>query len=60
MKILKALFILYVAVALVTLILQLPHRYPACSATGGCGLSLAKGLVWSAIWPEYWRNQLTR
>jgi hypothetical protein len=55
---LKALFGLYVAVALVTLILQLPQRYPACAATGGCGVSLAKGVVWSAIWPAYWSKQL--
>jgi hypothetical protein len=58
MKVVKALVVLYIAVALVTFILQLPNRYPACSATGGCATSLGKGVVWSAIWPRYWAIQL--
>jgi hypothetical protein len=47
----------YVAIAIITIIFQYPHRYPACSQTGGCPLSFAKGVVWSAIWPAYWAIQ---
>jgi hypothetical protein len=57
MKILKLLLGLYVAIALVTMVLQAPHRFPGCSDAAACGLSFAKGVVWSAIWPAYWTIQ---
>ena len=53
----KLLIGLYVAIALGTFVLQAPNRYPACSETGGCAMSFAKGVVWSAIWPAYWAAQ---
>jgi hypothetical protein len=53
----KWLLSFYVVIAIITIIFQYPHRYPACSESGGCGLSFAKGVVWSAIWPAYWAIQ---
>ena len=50
----KWLFSLYVVVAVITFVVQLYWRYPDCSGALGCGLSFAKGVVWSAIWPIYW------
>jgi hypothetical protein len=50
----KSLVGLYAAVGIVTLLIQLYWRYPVCSEVMGCGLSFAKGVVWSAIWPVYW------
>jgi hypothetical protein len=57
MKSLKYLLGLYVAVALVTFVLQAPNRFPACGEAAACGLSFVKGVVWSAIWPVYWTIQ---
>jgi hypothetical protein len=48
---------LYVAVGIITMIFQIYYRYPACSGAMRCGLSFAKGIVWSAIWPAYWAIQ---
>ena len=50
----KSLFGVYAAAAIITLLLQLYWRYPLCSGAIGCGLSFAKGVVWSVIWPVYW------
>jgi hypothetical protein len=50
----KWLLTLYTVIGIMTLIVQIYWRYPVCSGTAGCGLSLAKGVVWSAIWPIYW------
>ena len=50
----KWLLSVYVAGAIITMGFQIYYRYPACSVAGECGLALAKGVVWSAIWPTYW------
>jgi hypothetical protein len=57
MKWIKLLLGVYVSIALVTMVLQAPNRFPACSGAAACGLSFAKGVVWSAIWPAYWTIQ---
>ena len=56
-SILKWLVGLYVVVAIITFIVQVPTRNTICSGIGGCGLSYVKGIVWSAIWPGYWTIQ---
>jgi hypothetical protein len=48
---------LYIALAIITMGFQVYYRYPMCSEAGGCGLSMTKGVVWSAIWPAYWAIQ---
>lgn len=48
---------LYLVVGIITMIFQIYYRYPVCSGAMGCGLSFAKGVVWSAIWPFYWAIQ---
>jgi hypothetical protein len=48
---------LYVAVGIITMIFQIYYRYPRCSGAMECGLSFAKGVVWSVIWPAYWAIQ---
>lgn len=42
----------YVAVAVATVIFQIWLRSGQCG--DACGLSYAKGAVWSVIWPVYW------
>lgn len=37
-----------------TLIFQIYVRSSQCVLTEGCGLSYAKAVVWSAIWPASW------
>lgn len=49
---------LYIALAIITMGFQIYYRYPNCTAASGCGLSMAKGVIWSAIWPAYWWIQL--
>jgi hypothetical protein len=56
-SIMKGLLGLYVALAIVTMAFQVYYRYPSCSEAASCGLSLTKGVVWSAIWPAYWAIQ---
>jgi hypothetical protein len=48
---------LYIAVGIITMVFQIYYRYPVCSEAIKCGLSFAKGIVWSAIWPAYWAIQ---
>ena len=48
---------LYSIIGLISFVFQFPDRYPACVGAMGCGLSFAKGIVWSAIWPIYWAIQ---
>jgi hypothetical protein len=50
----KSLLWLYIAIGIITFVIQLYWRVPVCSGAMGCGLSFAKGVVWSAIWPVYW------
>jgi hypothetical protein len=45
----KLLFGVYVAIGILTLVMQFYFRYPDCSGAMGCGLSFGKGVVWSAI-----------
>lgn len=47
----------YVVICIITMVFQIYYRYPVCSGVGGCSLSFAKGVVWSAIWPIYWAIQ---
>jgi hypothetical protein len=56
-SIMKGLLGVYVALALITMGFQIPYRQPDCSEAMRCGLSFAKGVVWSAIWPAYWAAQ---
>ena len=53
-SLIKWLLGLYVAIGIVTLVLQIYWRFPECSGAMGCGLSYAKGVVWAVIWPAYW------
>jgi predicted benzoate:H+ symporter BenE len=48
---------LYIVLGIITMIFQIYYRYPICSGAAGCGLSSAKGVVWSVIWPAYWAIQ---
>ena len=57
-SIIKWLLGLYVVLAIITMGFQIYFRYPTCSAAMGCGVSMAKGIVWSAILPAYWAIQL--
>lgn len=56
-SILKWLVGLYLVVAIITFIVQIPYRNERCSGIGECGLSYVKGIVWSGIWPAYWTIQ---
>ena len=44
----------YVGAALVTLGFQSYVRLQRCAGTRACTVSLAKGAVWSTIWPASW------
>jgi hypothetical protein len=44
----------YLAMAIVTLLFQIWVRSYECVGLGGCGLSFAKAVVWSVIWPASW------
>jgi hypothetical protein len=44
---------LYVILAIITMGFQISYRYPNCADTMGCGVGMAKGVVWSTIWPIY-------
>jgi hypothetical protein len=54
---LKFLLVAYGLLGLICFVYQFSFRYAACSGAFGCGLSFAKGIVWSAIWPAYWAIQ---
>ena len=45
---------LYIAAAVLTLASQIQARWNDCGVLVGCGLSLAKAVVWSIIWPLSW------
>ena len=44
----------YAVMAVITLLFQLWVRVGQCAGIENCGLSLAKGVIWSAIWPASW------
>jgi hypothetical protein len=45
---------IYVGAALVTLGFQTYVRLHQCLGYADCAISLAKGTLWSAIWPASW------
>ena len=45
---------LYWAAAILTLISQIHARWFDCHGIESCGLSLAKDVVWSTVWPIFW------
>jgi hypothetical protein len=45
---------MYVGAALLTFGFQTHVRLDHCSGYGACAVSLAKGAVWSTIWPASW------
>lgn len=45
---------LYVGLAVLTLIFQIWVRSYECAGLQDCGLSFAKAIVWSVIWPISW------
>ena len=48
--ILNVLIVLYVLIGLLTLIFQIDAR----ECDSNCGISYAKSVIWSAIWPASW------
>ena len=48
--ILNVLIVLYVLIGLLTLIFQIDTR----ECDSNCGISYAKSVIWSAIWPASW------
>jgi hypothetical protein len=51
---LKIAGLVYLALALVWLGIQLPIRLVACDGVVSCLTSLATAPVWALIWPLYW------
>jgi hypothetical protein len=45
---------MYAGVGLLTLVFQTYIRLDQCAGYPACTISLAKGVVWSAVWPAYW------
>jgi hypothetical protein len=45
---------MYAGAALLTLGFQSYVRLDQCSGAAPCAISLAKGAVWSTIWPVSW------
>jgi hypothetical protein len=45
---------LYAGMAVLTLIFQIWVRSSQCAGLQECGLSFAKAVVWSVIWPISW------
>lgn len=56
---LKRIVALYIAVGMVTLVLQVLIRAETCAGIEGCAVSYVKGGIWSAGWPIYWGMELT-
>jgi hypothetical protein len=48
--ILNVLIVFYVLIGLLTLIFQIDAR----ECDSNCGISYAKSVIWSAIWPASW------
>jgi hypothetical protein len=44
----------YIVFGLLTLAFQVSSRLDSCAGAVGCGLSMAKALIWSAVWPLSW------
>jgi hypothetical protein len=45
---------LYSLAGLLTLISQIQVRLHDCEGAAGCGVSFAKGVAWSVLWPMSW------
>jgi hypothetical protein len=45
---------MHAGAAMVTLGFQTYVRLDQCSGFGACTVNLAKGVVWSTIWPASW------
>jgi hypothetical protein len=45
---------LYTILGLQAFVFQTFIRLQMCAGIGACAVSLAKGAVWSVIWPIYW------
>jgi hypothetical protein len=44
----------YGVIAAITFLFQIWIRLSQCEGAASCSLSLAKGVIWSGIWPAYW------
>lgn len=44
----------YGILAVLTLVFEIFIRLRQCGDTGGCAVSLVKGLGWSIVWPAGW------
>jgi hypothetical protein len=44
----------YGVIGVLTFLFQVWIRLAQCEGAANCALSLAKGVVWSTIWPAYW------
>jgi hypothetical protein len=44
----------YAAAGAITLLFQVWIRLQQCEGAAKCGLSLAKAVIWSFVWPAYW------
>jgi hypothetical protein len=44
----------YAIAAVLTLAFQIWFRSNLCAGIPECGISFAKGVVWSMVWPLYW------
>jgi hypothetical protein len=53
-KLPKPLLWRYAIAAALTLAFQIWVRSNLCVGITACGISFAKGVVWSMIWPLYW------
>ena len=50
----RTLLWLYALAGVLTLLFQIWVRWDQCTGTVGCGVSFAKAVVWSVIWPLSW------
>jgi len=46
--------VFYSGVALLTFVFQVYVRSYECEGFAGCGLSFAKAIAWSVVWPASW------
>lgn len=44
----------YLAMMILTLLMQIHFRAPVCAGFLACSASYLKGAVWSVLWPLYW------
>lgn len=51
---LRRITVIYVALAILTLIFQFYVRSQTCAAAGICTVEYTKAFIWAAIWPASW------